>query len=265
MPRVSSPQNPRFKETVRLVESSRERRKTGRCVLEGEHLITVYCDRIGSPETLVVVEDALDDPCIAKVVQRIPPSDVLLVPRRMFSNIAALAADIGVLAVVRTPAHTLPTTDRFCLLLENIQDPGNVGTMLRTAAAAGVTQVLLSKECAFAWSPKALRAGQGAHFLTTVVEDVDLCAWSAAFRTGGGHVVALVAHGGRNLYDSDIDWPAALAIGNEGGGLSGALCAQADIEVTIPMPGGMESLNAAAAAAVVLFECVRRSAARDSQ
>ena len=83
--------------------------------------------------------------------------------------------------------------------------------MLRTAAAAGVTQVLLSKECAFAWSPKALRAGQGAHFLTTVVEDVDLCAWSAAFRAGGGHVVALVARAGRNLYDSDIDWPAVFA------------------------------------------------------
>ena len=265
MPRVSSPQNPRFKETARLVESSRERRKTGRCVLEGEHLITVYCDRIGPPETLVVVEDALDDPRIATLVQRIPPSDVLVVPRRMFSNIAALAADIGVLAVVRTPASTLSAPGRFCLLLENIQDPGNVGTMLRTAAAAGVTQVLLSKECAFAWSPKALRAGQGAHFLTTVVEDVDLCAWSAAFRTGGGHVVALVAHAGRNLYDSDIDWPAALAIGNEGGGLSDALCAQADIQVTIPMPGGMESLNAAAAAAVALFEWVRRSAARDSQ
>ena len=86
MPRVSSSQNPRFKETVRLVESSRERRKTGRCVLEGEHLITVYCDRIGPPETLVVVEDALDDPRIAALVQRIPPSDVLVVSRRMFSN-----------------------------------------------------------------------------------------------------------------------------------------------------------------------------------
>ena len=181
MPRVSSPQNPRFRETVRLVESSRERRKTGRCVLEGEHLISVYCDRIGPPETLVVVEDALDDPRIAALVERIPPSDVLVVSRRMFSNIAALPADIGVLAVIATPAPTLSKPDRLCLLLENIQDPGNVGTMLRTAAAAGVAQVLLSKHCAFAWSPKVLRAGQGAHFLTTIVEDIDLCAWSAAF------------------------------------------------------------------------------------
>src|SRR5947207_9770704 len=246
MPRVSSPQNPRFKETARLVESSRERRKTGRCVLEGEHLIAVYCDRIGSPETLVVVEETLGDPRVAALTKRVPPNDVLVVPRRMFAGIASLPPDIGVLAVVRTPAPALPVAGPFCLLLENIQDPGNVGTMLRTAAAAGVTQVILSKHCAFAWSPKALRAGQGAHFLTTVVEDVDLSVWSAAFRASGGHVVALVAYDGRDLYDSDVDWPLALAVGNEGAGLSDALRAEADIRLTIPMPGGMESLNAAA-------------------
>jgi len=264
MPRVSSPQNPRFKETARLVESSRERRKTGRCVLEGEHLVAVYCHRIGAPETLLVVEEALDDPRIATLIERVPPHDVLVVSQRMFSNIASLPADIGVLAVVRTPAPALPAPGRFCLLLENIQDPGNVGTMLRTAAAAGVAQVLLSKHCAFAWSPKVLRAGQGAHFLTTIIEDVDLCAWSAAFRVAAGRVVALVARDGRNIYDAELDRPLALAVGNEGGGLSDALCAQADVQVTIPMPGGMESLNAAAAAAIALFECVRRQSSSGS-
>ncbi|TMH67003.1 MAG: RNA methyltransferase [Betaproteobacteria bacterium] len=265
MPRVSSPANPRFKETVRLIESSRERRKTGRCVLEGEHLVAVYCDRIGAPETLLVVEEALDDPRIATLIERVPDHDVLVVSQRMFANIASLPADIGVLAVVQTPAPTLPAPEGFCLLLENIQDPGNVGTMLRTAAAAGVAQVLLSKHCAFAWSPKVLRAGQGAHFLTTIVEDIDLCAWSAAFRAGGGHVVALIARDGRDLYDTEVDWPLALAVGNEGAGVSDALCAQADVQVTIPMPGGTESLNAAAAAAVALFECVRRKRASGSQ
>ena len=265
MPRVSSPQNPRFKETARLVESSRERRKTGRCVLEGEHLVAVYCDRIGAPETLLVVEEALDDPRIATLIERVPPHDVLVVSQRMFSNIASLPADIGVLAVVRTPAPALPAPGRFCLLLENIQDPGNVGTMLRTAAAAGVAQVLLSKHCAFAWSPKALRAAQGAHFLTTIVEDVDLCAWIAAFQTRGGRVAALVPRDGRDLYDVDVAWPLAVAVGNEGAGLSADLCALADVRVTIPMPGAMESLNAAAAAAIALFECVPRTNARASQ
>src|SRR5205085_4838662 len=175
MPRITSASNPRLKEAARLIESSRERRKTGRCVLEGGHLIAVYCDRVGAPETLVVVEDALADPRISTLVARVPAHDVLVVSTRLFAEIASLPPDLGALAVVRTPAPTVLKDAAFCLLLEDIQDPGNVGTILRTAAAAGVMQVLLSKRCAFAWSPKVLRAAQGAHFLTSIVEDADLC------------------------------------------------------------------------------------------
>ena len=149
----------------------------------------------------------------------------------------------------------------FHLLLDDLQDPGNVGTILRTAAAAGVEQVLLSKHCAFAWSPKVLRAGQGAHFLTTVVEDVDLAAWAAAFRAQGGHVAATVAHHGTDLYST----PLRVAARHCRSATKARACRHrcstaADTRVTIPMPGGMESLNAAAAAAVVLFEAVRRVA-----
>ena len=261
MPRISSPQNPRFKDAVRLAESSRERRKSGRCVLEGEHLVAVYIDRVGAPETLIVNEDALSDPRIAALAEATSRADVLIVPVRMFAGIAALPPDIGVLAVVRTPAVNVPTAASFCLLLEDIQDPGNVGTMLRTAAAAGVAQVWLSKGCAFAWSPKTLRAAQGAHFLTTIVEDIDLIGWSRTFRASGGHIAALVPHNGEDLYATELERPLALAIGNEGSGLSDALIERADIRVTIPMATGTESLNAAAAAAVALFECVRRQRA----
>ena len=161
------------------------------------------------------------------------------------------------LRVTATAGGAVPAGARTCLALEDLQDPGNVGTILRTAAAAGVQQVLLSRHSAFAWSPKALRAGQGAHFLTTIVEDVDLAPWAARFRAEGGHVAAAVARGGRDLYAAPLPWPLAIAIGNEGTGLSAALTTHADVAVTIPMPGGMESLNAAAAAAVVLFEAVR--------
>src|SRR5206468_10559945 len=222
MPRISSPQNSRFKETVKLIESSRERRKSGRCVLEGGHLIAVYVERIGAPETLVVVEEALANRGIATLAERVPTSDLLVVSAQMFAGIASLPADVGVLAVVRTPVATIPKPAPFCLLLEDIQDPGNAGTILRTAAAAGVAQVWLSKGCAFAWSPKVLRAAQGAHFLTTIVEDVDLVAWSIMFRQMGGHVGALVARDGEDLYATDLRRPLAIAVGNEGSGLSGA-------------------------------------------
>jgi TrmH family RNA methyltransferase len=259
MHRVTSPQNPRIKEATRLAQSSRDRRKTGRCILEGEHLVTVYCDRVGPPETLIVADNALAAPEIAALARRVPSSDALVVPATLFGAIAALPSEIGVLAVIRTPQPTLAPPADFCLLLEDLQDPGNVGTILRTAAAAGVGQVLMSKHCAFAWSPKVLRAGQGAHFLTTVVEDVDLVAWVASFRGIHGRVIALVARGGADLFQAKLVRPLALMIGNEGAGLSARLVDAADQRVTIPMPGGTESLNAAAAAAIALFECVRQT------
>ena len=258
MRRVTSPQNPRLSEARRLAQSSRDRRKTGRCVLEGEHLVAVYCERIGPPETLIVVEEALADPRVRALAEGVPAADALVVPRRLFEEIGTLPAEVGVLAIVRTPRPALPPPADFCLLLEDIQDPGNVGAMLRTAAAAGVRQALLSRHCAFAWSPKVLRAGQGAHFLLTIVEDVDLEGWAASFRSRNGRVLALVARGGTDLYRTALRGRLALVVGNEGAGLSGRLLAAATDPVTIPMPGRTESLNAAAAAAVALFECVRQ-------
>jgi TrmH family RNA methyltransferase len=256
--RVTSRHNERLREIARLIASSRERRKSGRCVLEGTHLIDVYHQRIGVPETLLVVEDRVDDPGIARLIARQPSARTLAVPRTLFTEIATLPADIGALAVVIAPGSSPSAPGGFCLLLEDVQDPGNVGSMIRTAAAAGIDQVVLSRRCAFAWSPKALRAGQGAHFLTTVHEDADLPAWATVFRAAGGRVVAAVVDAAEDLYAVELRGRVAVAIGSEGGGLSEALLAVADRHVTIPMAGGSESLNAAAAAAIVLFEAVRQ-------
>jgi TrmH family RNA methyltransferase len=262
--RIRSPQNPRFAEAMRLAQSSRERRKSGRCVLEGEHLIAVYCDRIGAPETLVINEAASARPGIAALAKRVPSARLVVVPQALFAEIASLPPEVAALAVVATPRGEAIVDADFSLLLDDIQDPGNVGTILRSAAAAGVEQVLLSKRCAFAWSPKALRAGQGAQFATRIVEDFNLPQWSEAFRRSGGRVAATVASGGDPLWDADLSSRIALIAGNEGAGVSPAVLACADLRLTIPMPGGMESLNAAAAAAVALYECVRQRRGRQS-
>jgi TrmH family RNA methyltransferase len=262
VPKVTARDNPRLTEAARLVASSRDRRKLGKCVLEGDHLVAVYMERMGLPETLVVVEARRGDPRVAPLIARMAARDVLLVSPQLFAEVAVAPADVGVLAVVTTPRLAGAPPARFHLLLDDVQDPGNVGTMLRTAAAAGVEQVLLSKACAFAWSPKVLRAAQGAHFLTTVIEDADLVAWARGFRAAGGRVVATASRGARDLYQARIDAPWAVAIGNEGAGLSQAMADACDFGVSIPMPGGTESLNAAAAAAVVQFELVRRPVSR---
>ena len=261
MQRVTSRNNERLREVVRLIESSRDRRKSGRCVLEGAHLIDVYTTRVGAPETLVIVDDRLADPAIAQLLARVPASRIVAIPRTVFSELATLPPDIGALAVVTAPRAAPSGPGRFCLILEDVQDPGNVGSMIRTAAAAGVDQVVLSPHCAFAWSQKALRAGQGAHFLTVLVENTDLDAWLATFHAAGGTLVATVVRDAPSLYASDLRGRLALAIGREGAGLSPALLARADQRVTIPMAVDSESLNAAAAAAVVLFEAARQRGA----
>jgi TrmH family RNA methyltransferase len=255
MPRVSSRDNPRLKEAARLVASSRDRRKAGRCVLEGEHTIAAYCERFGAPETLIVVESARDRDGIRKLLKTVPAARTLVVTESSWAEFTQFPPGLGAMAVVATPRTGYREGAGFCLLLDAIQDPGNVGSILRTAAAAGVEQVLLSPQCAFAWSPKVLRAGQGAHFHLQIAEDVDLVAWARVYR---GTLVAAVAADGELLFDVDLAPPVAIAIGNEGAGLSDALRAAAGRRVTIPMPGGFESLNAAAAAAVCLFECVRQ-------
>ena len=256
--RVVSRHNERLRDVARLIASSRERRKSGRCVLEGAHLVEAYIARIGPPETLIVVEDRVDDPQIARLIGRTPPARVMSISPKLFAEIATLPADVGALAVVATPRPAAPQPGGFCLLLDDVQDPGNVGSIIRTAAAAGVDQVLLSRACAFAWSPKVLRAGQGAHFLTTLVEDVDLAAWTAAFRREGGKTVATVVANAAPLFGTSMRGRIAVLVGGEGSGVSDALLAAADVRVTIPMAAGSESLNVAAATAIVLFEARRQ-------
>jgi TrmH family RNA methyltransferase len=259
MLRVTSRHNARLREAARLIASARDRRKAGLCVLEGEHLVAVYHDRYGVPQTLIVSEDALARDPIRALAGR-APERTLVVPAALFAGLAAFPPGVGVLAVVPAPRPAATAPADFCLLLDDVQDPGNVGSMLRSAAAAGVKQVLLSRHCVFAWSPKVLRAGQGAHFLLDIHEDVDLAEWTSGYVEQGGQVLALVPAGGTSLYAAKLAGRIAVAVGSEGAGLSGKLTARATRAVTIPMPGGMESLNVAAAAAVCLFECVRQRA-----
>lgn len=260
MLRITSRHNPRLQEAGRLFASARDRRKAGKCVLEGEHVIAAFAQRHGAPESLIVAESALDRPGTATLAAQFSER-TLIVPETLLAELAVLPAGVGMIAVVAAPAPQPCAPADFCLLIDDVQDPGNVGSMLRTAAAAGVRQVLLSKQCAFAWSPKVLRAGQGAHFLVDVFENVDLVGWAATYRASGGDVIAATASGGTSLYAARLSGRVGVAVGNEGAGLAPALLEQATQRITIPMPGGMESLNAAAATAVCLFECVRQRAA----
>jgi TrmH family RNA methyltransferase len=174
----------------------------------------------------------------------------------LFRDISGLTTPAGILAVIAIPDEIQEPPLRTCVLLDAIQDAGNVGSILRSAAAAGISDVLLGEGCAGVWTPRVLRAAQGAHFDLCVRERCDLASVVSDFP---GITIAAVAAGGESLYAIALARPVAWIFGNEGSGVSPALIELANHRAMIPMAVGSESLNVAAAAAICLFESIRQS------
>lgn len=254
---ITSRDNPVYKQLRKLAENARERKKCGQTLLEGVHLIEAYLQTHGEPRLLIIPEGHSSDEATA-LIQQLSEVDTMMIPTLMFADLAPVASSCGVMALVPVPTVAMPATVDFALLIEDIQDPGNLGSMLRTAAAAGVQVAYLSKGCTDAWSPKALRGGQGAQMMLPVVEGVDVVDTAKQF---AGLSLALTMQGS-SLYMQDLTGPLLFAVGNEGAGISPALQQAVNTCVTIPMAHhgslAVESLNAAAAAAVALFECQRQ-------
>lgn len=253
---IQSRDNPFFKSLKRLAESGRERRKTGRTLLDGVHLVEAYEQACGPVETLIVGESALAGGEIAAYVAS---RETIVLADTLLRDLGLVDTPSGLLAVAAMPTATVAVDPgKDAILLDGVQDPGNVGTLLRTAAAAGVKQALLGSGCASAWSPKVLRAGQGAHFALAIHEDVDLPAFMADYR---GTTAVTCLDGAASLYEARWRGPLAWVFGAEGQGVRHELIAAAHLRIRIPMPGAVESLNVGAAAAICLFEMVRRRAA----
>ena len=144
MTRVVSRQNARYREVARIVGSSRERRKRERCVLEGEHLVDVYLERVGMPDTVVASEDALARAGVAALMARVPAAHTMIVPQALFDELGALVPDVGVIAVASAPRSAPRERGALTLVVEDVQDPGNLGSMLRSAAAFGAAEAWLS-------------------------------------------------------------------------------------------------------------------------
>ncbi|HQR51293.1 MAG TPA: RNA methyltransferase [Methylophilaceae bacterium] len=255
MKSIISRDNPTYKQLKKLAESARERRKTGHALLDGAHLVAACLAAGRLPEMLVVAESAAGNAEISGLLANTAGAQKIRLSDALFAEISPVETPTGLLAVVEIPHFPMLTRPEFGLLLEDVQDPGNLGSILRSAAAAGVQAAWLSAGCADAWSPRVLRAGMGAHFVLPVVERADLTAVATGFP---GQVLAACLEG-ESLYRLDLAGPVAFMIGNEGAGLSRELIAAAGQRFTIPMPGRVESLNAAAAAAVCLFERVRQT------
>lgn len=256
MKHIASRDNAHFRDLRKLCQSGRERRKAGRIVLDGMHLLESYTDRFGEPDEIVVSESGVEREENAHYLATRAPQHVTVLADGLFAELATVETPSGIMAVASVPKCVRkPDQQSDAVVLDGVQDPGNLGSIMRTAAAAGVRQILLSADCAQAWSPKTLRAAMGAHFSLDIHESADLAGFLAGYH-GVSVITALDATDG--LYALNLRGAVAWVFGSEGQGVRQALAGMAGRKVRIPMPGDTESLNVAAAAAVCLFEAVRQ-------
>lgn len=254
---ITSRENPHFKALKKLCQSGRERRKTGLIVLDGMHLIESYIQRFSFPvEVLVSETGAAQSENASFLDGGRAGSAITLLSDALFEEMATVETPSGIMAVVTQPKceHGL-NQELDAVLLDGVQDPGNLGSIFRSAAAAGFRQVLLSHDCAQAWSPKTLRAGMGAHFHLDIHEGSDLPAFLGGYR---GQAVMTTLEAKPALYSLNLKGPVAWVFGSEGQGIRPEVSDCGGVKVRIPMPGEANSLNVAAAAAICLFETVRQ-------
>lgn len=258
MKAISSRDNPLVKRLHALAHSARDRRKLGETLLDGAHLIEAALHARWPLKALVAAEGGLARAEHGRLLAAAPAEiERFVLPDTLFAHVSPVDTPSGLLALIDLPAEpaAAPLTDTV-VVLDGVQDPGNLGAILRTAAAAGVAEVLLTEGCAQVWSPRVLRAGMGAHFALRLRERVDAVALLADFP--GPRLATALGAGARPLYDYDLDRPVAWLFGAEGQGLSAALLAAADARVIIPMAAAIESLNVGAAVAICLFEQLRQ-------
>ena len=256
---IRSRENPRVKDWMRLAVEPRVRRERGLALIEGIHLVETFLEQGGVPSSLMVSEAALGRAEIANLVQRSGIAPFVLA-EGLFNRISDAEAPAGIAAEIAIPdAKVDPGTSAGCVFLDGLQDAGNVGAILRTAAAFGVPDVLFGRGCADPWSPKALRAGMGGHFFLQISASPDLASDVSRF---GRISICTAAHGGEPIDSIDLAGRVGWIFGSEAAGVSGPVEAEATFRATILTPGGAESLNVAASAAVCLYERQRQLSTR---
>ncbi|MDB5848131.1 MAG: rRNA methyltransferase [Rhodoferax sp.] len=250
---ITSRDNPLLKDLRKLSQDSTAYRRQGRVWLEGDHLCRAALARGKRPAIALFAEslwaEAQRDYADAAV-------KIMVVPDMLFAELSGLESPARMGFVLELPQHAdaalLPGA--AAVILDRVQDAGNVGSILRSAAAFGFTQVIALKGTAALWSAKVLRAGMGAHFALRLVEGLEV----SDVATLGLPLLVTSSHGGSFLHQAALPWPCAWVMGHEGQGVSPALETMAAERIRIAQPGGEESLNVGAAAAI----CLHASAAQ---
>lgn len=251
---LESKDNPKIKHLRGLIEQNSYRKKQGQTVLEGSHLCLAWLEQNRKINAIFTTENALKHPDLNDILDQYQGT-VFVIGESLYKDLSTLGTTLACLAIVDLPSSSQALDYQAdTLILENVQDPGNVGTLLRSAAAASIQQIVCTKGSASLWSPRVLRAGMGAHFSLQTFENIQLEEILEQFKIP---VYVTSSHRSTSLYAKDLSQPCVWILGNEGQGVSDYALAHAEA-VTIPQPGGQESLNVAIAGSVCFFEMVRQ-------
>ena len=254
---ITSTANAQVKNVITLLKKSAERKKRGLFVIEGIRMFTeLPKDRI---EKIYVSEGFFNDN-----KKLLDGYEYEIVADNVFAQMSDTKTPQGVMALVKMLKYDMADIVRgdmpVMVMLENIQDPGNLGTIMRTAEGAGATGIIMSKDTVDIYNPKTIRSTMGALFRMPFIYVEDILEAADALKKQNIALLAAHLDGDKNYYSENLKRPMAIMIGNEGNGLTKALTDKADVLVKIPMEGQLESLNAAVSTAIILYEAYRQRA-----
>ena len=257
MKKISSAQNPLVKKLVQLSEKQSFRNKQKMTIIEGAHLTAEWLKYFGAPDFCVISNSSKRSREVEAIIQKCEElnTEIIELEAKIYAKISPVIEGVGVLFVVKIPVNQGVNFCEDAIILDRVQDPGNLGTILRSAVGFGVKQIICSKGTVSAWSPKVLRAGMGAHFQLEIFENEDLKEIIGKLKIPT-FSTSLKAQ--KIIYDEDFTAKTAWIFGNEGAGVSEEILSKVKRKVIIPQIGEIESLNVAMAATVCLSEQARQ-------
>ena len=263
---LTSIKNPLVKQ-ARKLQRAKERQKQNLLLIEGTNLIEAACQADYKLDIIFYTERWYEQhPHLCETIAKQEIKTELVSPE-VLSAIATTMNPDGVVAIAPrlTASKSAPTLQRLGLAIEKLQDPGNLGTIIRTAAATEVDGIWLSENSVDYYSPKVLRASVGEWFKVPVTRNRDLSELVRQQQQQGVQIIATSSHASNTYWDVDFTRPTLILLGNEGAGLSSALLAAADLQIEIPLANQVESLNVAIASALLLYEAQRQLAVNSAK
>lgn len=254
--KINSTQNPLIKKISKCSKNTKFRIKENLIILDGIHLCEEFLKQKKTFNHLFITPKFKKNSEFKKF-EKI--KNIIEIPENLMQKITPSNSPIGILGIIRRPPKIeikKNLEDHFVLLLENIQDPGNLGTIFRTAVASGVQSIFCDSQCTDLFSPKVMRAGMGAHFCVNIFEDFNLKKFPQFFN--GNILGTFLESDAKNIFEINLKTPTAFLFGNEGSGISPQLKSICSQKIIIPMANNFESLNVSIASGICLFEKFRQ-------